>query len=65
MASGHVRRALGAANTTAVLYVVLLIATVVAVDVVFFRNRFWGRLTLNVGIVLVFTAFYFRFLKRP
>ncbi len=65
MASGYGRRAFGAANAATVLYLVLLIATVVAVDVVFFRNRFWGRLTVNVGIVLVFTAFYFRFLKRP
>lgn len=46
------------------LYVVLLAAVVVAVDVFFFRHRFWERLTANVGIVLVFGAFYFRFLKR-
>ena len=52
-------------QTTAVLYVVLLVAVIVAVDVLFFRNRFWERLTVNVGIVLVFAAFYFRFLKRP
>jgi hypothetical protein len=48
-----------------VLYVLALIAVVVGVDVLFFRNRFWERLTVNVGIVLVFAAFYFRFLKRP
>ena len=48
-----------------VLYVVLMAATVVAVDFLFFRNRFWERLTVNIGIVLVFAAFYFRFLKRP
>jgi hypothetical protein len=35
------------------------------VDVLFFRNRFWERLMVNVGIVLVFGAFYFRFLKLP
>ena len=52
-------------QTRTVLYIVLLIATVVAVDVLLFRNQFWGRLTVNVGIVLVFSAFYFRFLKRP
>ena len=50
---------------TTVLYVLLLIAVVVAVDFLFFRNQFWLRLTVNVGIVLVFAAFYFRFLKRP
>jgi hypothetical protein len=47
------------------LYVLALIAVVVAVDVLFFRNRVWERLMVNVGIVLVFAAFYFRFLKRP
>jgi hypothetical protein len=34
--------------------------------VVFFRNRFWARLMANVGIVLLFGAFYLRFFpKRP
>jgi hypothetical protein len=42
-----------------------MVAVVVGVDVVFFRNRFWERLMANVGIVLVFGAFYLRFLKRP
>ena len=48
-----------------VLYLLALIAVVVSVDVLFFRNRFWERLMVNVGIVLVFAAFYLRFLKRP
>jgi len=52
-------------RATIVLYVLLLIAVVVAVDVLFFRHHFWERLTVNIGIVLVFAAFYFRFLKRP
>ncbi|HME04580.1 MAG TPA: hypothetical protein VKG38_16280 [Solirubrobacteraceae bacterium] len=47
-----------------VLYVLALVAVVVGVDVFFFRHRFWERLMANVGIVLVFTAFYLRFLKR-
>ena len=47
------------------LYVLALVAVVVGVDVLFFRNRFWERLIMNVGIVLVFGAFYFRFLKLP
>lgn len=42
-----------------------LVAVVVAVDVLFFKNRFWQRLMVNIGIVLVFGAFYLRFLKRP
>jgi len=49
----------------AVFYVIAMIAVIVAVDVLFFRNRFWERLAVNVGMVLVFVAFYFRFLKRP
>jgi hypothetical protein len=48
-----------------VLYVLALVVVVVGVDVLFFRNEFWERLIANVGIVLVFAAFYFRFLKRP
>ena len=47
------------------LYVLALIAVVVGVDVLFFRHHFWARLLVNVGIVLVFGAFYLRFLKRP
>jgi hypothetical protein len=50
---------------TAGLFIVLLVGVIVGVDVLFFRHRFWERLTVNVGIVLVFTAFYFRFLRRP
>ena len=46
------------------LYVVALIAVIVGVDVLFFRNRFWPRLMVNVGIVLVFLAFYWKFLKH-
>ena len=53
------------ATTVLVLYVLALVAVVVGVDVLFFRNRFWERLMVNVGVVLVFGAFYLRFLKRP
>lgn len=47
------------------LYVLAMIAVVVGVDVLFFRYHFWARLTVNVGVVLVFLAFYLRFLKGP
>jgi hypothetical protein len=47
------------------LYVVAMVAAIVGVDVAFFRNRFWERLTVNIGIVLVFAAFYLRFLGHP
>jgi hypothetical protein len=47
------------------LYVVAMAAVIVGVDFAFFRYRFWERLTVNIGIVLVFAAFYLRFLRRP
>jgi len=52
-------------QTTSALYLVAMIAVIIAVDVLFFKDRVWERLAVNVGIVLVFGAFYFRFLKRP
>jgi hypothetical protein len=51
-------------QTVIVLYGLALVVVIVGVDVLFFRNRFWERLMVNVGIVLVFAAFYLRFLKR-
>ena len=47
------------------LYVVAMAAVIVGVDFAFFRNRFWERLAVKIGIVLVFAGFYFRFVKRP
>jgi len=55
---------MGNQKTTA-LYIFLMAAVIIAIDFLFFKNRFWERLTVNVGIVLVFAAFYFRLLKRP
>ncbi len=52
-------------NMFVVLFIVVLIAVVVGVDLLFFKNRFWERLIVNTGIVLVFAAFYLRFLKNP
>jgi hypothetical protein len=46
-----------------VLYVLALVVVVIAVDLLFFRHRFLERLLANIGIVLVFAAFYLRFLK--
>lgn len=47
-----------------VLYVAAMAAIIIGVDVTLFRNRFWPRLIVNVGIVLVFLAFYLRFVRR-
>ena len=52
-------------QVAAVLYVAAMVAVIVGVDVMFFRNRLWERLMVNIGIVLVFAAFYFRFLRNP
>jgi hypothetical protein len=47
--------------TGTVLYVAAMAAIIVGVDIAFFRDRFWERLIVNIGIVLVFGAFYWRF----
>jgi hypothetical protein len=47
-----------------VLYVVTMVVAVVGVDVLFFRDHSWERLMVNVGTVLVFGAFYLRFLQH-
>ena len=46
-----------------VLYILVMVAVIVGVDVLIFRDHFWARLLVNIGIVLVFGAFYLRFLK--
>jgi uncharacterized membrane protein YgdD (TMEM256/DUF423 family) len=46
----------------AVPYAVAMVALIVALDVLFLRNHFWTRLIVNVGIVLVAGALYWRFL---
>ncbi|MGH7523499.1 MAG: hypothetical protein ACREK8_04260 [Gemmatimonadales bacterium] len=47
------------------LYLIAMVAVIIATDLLFFENRVWERLAANVGIVLIFTAVYFRFLSRP
>lgn len=44
-------------------FIVVMVAVVVSIDILFFRDRFWERLAANIGIVLLFIAFYSRFLK--
>jgi molybdopterin-guanine dinucleotide biosynthesis protein A len=48
-----------------VLCALAMIAVIVGVDLSFFRNRLLERLIANIGIVLVFAAFYMRFLRHP
>jgi hypothetical protein len=43
-------------HVTLVLFGLLMVASIVAVDVRFFRRRLWARLIASIGIVLVFVA---------
>ena len=47
-----------------VLYVLLMVALIVGVDLLFLRNQFWLRLVVNIGIVLVFVVFYLMILRN-
>jgi hypothetical protein len=49
----------------AAIYLAAMVVVIVVVDSAFFRDRLWERLMVNVGIVLVCAAFYFRFLGHP
>lgn len=48
----------------AALCLMAMITIIVAVDLMFFRHHVWERLMANVGIVLVFAAFYLRFFRH-
>lgn len=45
-------------------FVVAMACVVIGVDLAFFRDRFWERFIANIGIVLLFAAFYLRFFRR-
>jgi hypothetical protein len=46
------------------IFAAAMIAVVVSVDLLFFRHHLLERLAVNVGIVLVFVAFYSMFAPR-
>jgi hypothetical protein len=48
-----------------VLFLIAMVAIIIGVDLAFLRHLFWERLFVNIGIVLVFAAFYFIFLRHP
>jgi hypothetical protein len=52
-------------SVSAIVCVAVMIVVIVAVDVLFLKDRFWARLLANIGIVLLFAAFYLRFLRHP
>ncbi len=47
-----------------IIYGIAMVAIIVAVDILFFKNQLRERLLANAGIVLVFAAFYLRFLSH-
>ncbi|HEX7353299.1 MAG TPA: hypothetical protein VF288_00515 [Mycobacteriales bacterium] len=51
-------------NVGGLLMVSAMIAVIVSMDVLLFRHEFWPRLAANVGIVLLFVAFYSRFVRH-
>lgn len=51
-------------NIINIIYALAMVSTVVIVDVLFFRHKFWERLIVNIGIVLIYVAIYFAFLKN-
>jgi hypothetical protein len=44
-------------------FIAALVLVIVGIDLLFFRDRFWARLFANIGIVLLFVAFYVRYFK--
>jgi hypothetical protein len=54
---------MGRVTPVVVGYVLALVAAVVCVDVVFFRDHFTERLVANILIVVLFAAFYLVFLR--
>jgi hypothetical protein len=47
-----------------VLYVLVMAAIIFGVDLAFLKGRFWERLAVNVGIVVVFGGVYWEFLRH-
>lgn len=51
-------------NLVRVLFIVVMIAIIVSVDLLFLRHHFTARLLVNIGIVLVFVLVYFVSFKK-
>jgi hypothetical protein len=46
------------------LFAILMVITIVSLDIAFFRHHTFERLAVNIGVVLIYWAFYWRFFKR-
>ncbi|NHN34751.1 hypothetical protein G9U52_33925 [Paenibacillus sp. S3N08] len=51
-------------NLFRVLFIVVMIAVIVGVDILYLRHHFATRLIVNIGIVAVFVTVYFIFFKK-
>lgn len=51
-------------NLFRVLFIAVLIAVIVSVDLLFLRHHFATRLIVNIGIVIVFVFIYFIAFKK-
>ena len=47
-----------------IVYVAVMIAVIIGVDVAFLSHHFWLRLAVNVTIVVVFASIYLRFMRQ-
>ena len=50
-------------NTYMAIFFLLMVGSIVGLDVLFLREHFVARLIVNISIVVVFSVFYFVFLK--
>ena len=50
-------------NQSHIYLIATMILTIVSIDILFFRNHLLARFLANVGVVLIFIAFYIRYLK--
>jgi hypothetical protein len=46
-----------------VLYAAVMVAVIAGVDFLFLRRRFWERLIVNIGLVVMFAVFYLILLR--
>jgi len=51
-------------NILVMIYIIAMVVTVTTIDIVFFRHRFWERLFANIGIIMIYVAFYLAFVKN-
>jgi predicted tellurium resistance membrane protein TerC len=51
-------------STSTVVYIVVMIAIIVGIDLLFLRSKPLERLIVNVGIVVLFLTVYMRFVKK-